>query len=140
MQRKKKICKSCQKETYIYSHKLCLPCYKRKFPYKFELKSKTELKSKSSLKTTKKLNKTSKKQEHRLKIYRVLRDNYFKKIKECEFIDENGIKCKCKKLTLHHKGGRRGSNLYKNFMALCQEHHEWVHRNAKKARLMKYLL
>lgn len=41
---KKKICAGCKTDQYIYGDKRCLPCYKKKFPEKFQLK-KSERKS-----------------------------------------------------------------------------------------------
>jgi len=60
----------------------------------------------------------------RLQIYYELRDAYLNEHNTCEFVG-----CNSQEVTLHHKAGRNGNNLYKHFKALCLEHHRYVEDN-----------
>ena len=66
--------------------------------------------------------------------YQWLRDEYFKRNPVCE-------KCGSKNhLDLHHKRGRDGDNLYRDFMTVCRDCHEWIHNNVLESYQMGWLL
>jgi hypothetical protein len=75
--------------------------------------------------------------------YFILRKIWIKAHPYCEMVTENGTPC-CLKRTahIHHKKGRGGSLLCdeRYFMALCAEHHRFVHDNMKLARKMGLVL
>lgn len=137
MQRHKKICKKCNIEQYLFSKKLCVSCYRKEYPEKFQLKNKSGY---SSNDKKSKPRKTSKRQEERLKKYRLLRDAYFKEHDTCEFVDETGVRCTSKDIDLHHKEGRVGARLFRSFMSLCRKHHIEIHLRPEWAKEKGYLL
>lgn len=60
------------------------------------------------------------------------------------FKDEAAVCERCQENTatqIHHRRGRVGPDLlnYKDFVALCQECHEWVHANPSEAMLQGWL-
>lgn len=136
MQRKKKLCKCCNTEQYLFSKKLCFVCYRKEYPEKFQIKNKTGYFS--SKKT--KVKKTSKRQEERLKKYRLLRDEYFKQVPECEFVGDDGVKCRSREIDLHHKEGRVGARLFRSFMSCCRKHHMEIHLRAAWAKEKGYII
>lgn len=103
---KKKICVVCELPSFIYKNvegeKYCKSCYYRAFP-------------------PKKIVKVSKKQKSRNAEYMVLRNQYLEEHTTCEV-------CKLNLATeVHHKSGRIGDNLFKDFCAICRECHNLVH-------------
>lgn len=117
MKPKKGTCIGCNKETYIYSKKMCQYCY-------WKSKPKKPLKS-----VKKKIQPFSAKKLEELKVYRKLRDDYLKANPIC-------AKCGTKNnLTLHHVKDRLGSNLtdVSNFMTLCLPCHQWVTEHTNEA-------
>ena len=78
----------------------------------------------------------SDKKSKELAIYRVNRD---------KFMDENPVcqygNCKREANDLHHKAGR-GIELTNvdNFMAVCREHHTYIHLHPKESRSLRYLI
>lgn len=119
---KKGICTSCEKETYIYSRKMCQYCY-------WKSKPKKPLNI-----VTKKMQPFSAKKLEELKVYRKLRDNYLKENPICE-------RCGEKSEDLHHKKPREHYlNDVSIFCSLCRKCHIWVHDNDKESREQGYLL
>jgi hypothetical protein len=66
--------------------------------------------------------------------YRILRDVYFLLHPTCEICHRR------KGTSLHHKAGRKGFNLFRYFMSLCRECHNWIHYNSKEATRLGYLV
>lgn len=120
IRRKKKICTSCKNEEYIFSSHLCKICFGKLHT--------------NPLKARSIINKISKIGIERNNKYKILRDEYMKNHPICEFEGCNNME-----ITLHHKSGRIGENLFKDFCSLCMEHHNWVHDNPKEAKELKLL-
>ena len=110
--RKKKICKGCGNEKYIFGKGLCDYCYKSK---------------------QKKIKPISESHKKTLNEYKPIRESYLLEHKYCE------AKLKgCKRIAteLHHKAGKIGK-LYtddNNFLAVCRNCHTWIEENPKKAK------
>lgn len=113
IKRKLKPCKGCLKDSYIFGKGLCTYCYhKGRKPPK----------------------KTSDKQRDRLKEYNAIRKVYLKDHPICEV-------CKVNKAEhIHHKRGRIGNNLFKDFLAVCMPCHSKIEENPKWAKEMGYSL
>ena len=114
IQRKKKRCKICKEERYLFSKGCCGPCWNKAF-------GKPVLSSKV-------VKKISDKHKLRLEKYKVLRDEFLKD-KTCQFPG-----CSSKETECHHASGRSGDNLFKDFRALCRKHHMFVEANPLEAR------
>lgn len=115
--RKLKKCKSCNLDKHIFSKGMCLSCYNKTKNY--------------TLKKTK-INKKSPKQKNREREYLKLRKEYLKNNKICEI-------CKIAVATdMHHKKGRIGDNLFKDFLAVCRNCHTFVEENPKIAKELGY--
>jgi len=117
-------------ENPRFSKKLCLFHYKKENPKKFQIQKKQN-KTIGSLKNNGIIKKVSEKQKKRLEKYYLLRDEYLKNHPVCEFEG-----CNSKEVTLHHKKGRIGENLFNHFCALCFTHHRWVEDNPEQAKLL----
>ena len=72
----------------------------------------------------------SKKQGIKLKEYKIVRDKYMEEHIGCEF-----KYCSQASEDLHHMAGRTGDLLTdtRYFMAVCREHHLWIHNNPKES-------
>lgn len=58
----------------------------------------------------------------------------------CEWRDLDLERCVNQAEHLHHKLRRRhGDHSPENLMHVCLVHHDWIHRNVKKAEIMGYL-
>jgi hypothetical protein len=129
--RKKKTCKTCNLEKYIYARGNCLDCDKKETPFKHGIKTDTEKNKKR-----KRIPYYSKKMLDELKIYRPLRDEFMQKNPICQFKG-------CSKLAndLHHKA-RRKENLcnVETFMSVCREHHNWIEENHAESVRLGYLI
>jgi len=118
IQRKKKLCNSCNKLCFLWSHGKCQACANK-------VKNKPRIASKQYIKPI------SNKRKERLEKYYLLRDLYFKDNPICEFPG-----CSSREITLHHKRGRIGENLFKDFCSLCIQHHEYCESHPKEAQEM----
>lgn len=99
---KKKICSNCNTLQFIFSKGLCLNCDKLVNPDKYKIK----------------LVRNPERQQH----YYKLRKEYLNAHPTCEYEG-----CTSPSQDIHHKTGRIGDNLFKNFMAICRYHHNLIH-------------
>jgi len=113
---KLKQCLECKQNKIIYSKKLCLDCYKKKYPEKFILKKRNS-----------KISKTSTKQQERLNKYYLLKKQYLKDNKFCEVCKTN------LSIEIHHMKRRHGDQLYNNFLAVCRVCHSKIENNKEWA-------
>lgn len=127
MERKLKICIQCQEKKYLFAKKMCLDCYKKNNPEKFQLK-KNLGSSLKNITSQKKIEKVSKTQKKRLEKYNSLRIEYLNNHVICECC------CKNKSTEIHHKAGRTGENLFKHFLAVCRTCHEFIENNPQWAK------
>lgn len=117
--KKSRICKQCKKDKFIFSKGLCVYCYGNVFGKKIKVNRKPITKSP--------------KQTQRLAKYLELRKEYLKEHPNCEI-------CGVPSDIIHHKSGRIGENLFKNFLTVCDNDHKWIHANPKEAKEKRYLL
>lgn len=89
---------------------------------------------KSPLTSFKRINLVSNVQKLRNKEYLDLRNKYLDSHPICEVCNTNATS------EIHHKSGRIGENLFKNFCAVCRNCHETIHNNVKWAKENKLLL
>jgi len=122
IKRVKKNCKHCKQESYLFNKGLCKKCWQKKY-------------GKPIKKVTKPINKLSQRGIERWHKYKKLRDEYFIEHPVCEFPE-----CNSRDIDLHHKSGRLGNNLFKDFCTLCRIHHDWVHLHAREAKELGLLL
>lgn len=115
IKRRTKMCRRCGKFKHLFGRGLCKPCYNIEFPTK--------------LKRDFKIKPISQKQVARVKKYSELRFIYLKDHPLCEVEG-----CSHKASEIHHKGGRVGNALYKDFLAVCQEHHRFIEENPEWAK------
>ena len=120
----KKTCLHCKQP--IFSKKLCKFHHKLEFPKKYQLKSKKKFGYFGN-----KIKPISDKHKERLEQYFRMREEYFSEHPVCEFPG-----CSSKDIQLHHKSGRIGENLFKDFCSLCFIHHRWVEDNPEQAKLL----
>lgn len=113
-ERKKKTCKECNKEMYIYARGMCQYCYQKDYATRYAKRQRKRPKQR--------IKPISDKMASKLKIYRKERDKYMKDNPTCE---ARLPSCTFRSTDLHHKKKRRGSNLYnpKYFMSLCRSCH-----------------
>jgi hypothetical protein len=83
------------------------------------------------------LRKVSKARARELKAYATMRQMFLRKNPFCEF----DAMCLRHSVDIHHIRGRRGNLLTdeRYLMAICREHHDWIHSNSRKAREMGLL-
>lgn len=123
IERKKKICKNCKDEQYIFGHGLCKSCYNSRRP---------SIKRTDKVWKANTIGRKSEREKQRQKRYKELRYTYLKEHHICE-------SCTCKRATeIHHKKGRIGDALYNHFLAVCHECHEWIENNPKEAKELGY--
>lgn len=78
----------------------------------------------------------SDKKAEELKIYREVRDKYMANHEICEYGN-----CSSLANDLHHKAGRgKETTNVKHFMAVCRNHHTYIHLNPKESRALGYLI
>lgn len=116
--RKKKICKNCKNESYIFSRGMCKICASSHRSRKFS--------------TKKEIGKTSNREKKRQKAYKELRYTYLKEHPICEVCSSS------KAIEIHHKKGRIGDALYNHFLAVCRACHDWIENNPKEAKELGY--
>lgn len=134
--RKKKTCKACGEEAYLYARGMCAHCDRKVNPQKHGLLKPSGESSPERVQTPQKRKRiapVSEKQARRLKEYRKLRDAYLKANNTCEFPG-----CTSTEVTLHHGAGRVGDLLTDTnyFVALCFKHHRFVEENPTEAKGM----
>lgn len=117
IKRKLKTCVSCQKQSYIFGHKMCSSCYRSK--------------QKPLPSPNKQIAKFSNKSLDHLKRYRILRDKYLEDNPICQYPG-----CKSREVTLHHLKGRIGAYLTDKrfFSALCWPHHQYIETHPEHAK------
>lgn len=119
MQRKKKRCKKCELEKYLWSNGMCQLCWNSENPVTFK---KTPINKKEY-----KIVRVSKVGKDRTKRYSKLRALYLNKHQICEV-------CNHKQATeIHHKRGRDGDNLFNHFLAVCRDCHQMIETNPHTA-------
>lgn len=135
---KKKICKSCGREEYIFSQGRCKKCDAKVNPdkYRIKVKVKTDGKPKRKALSKKRIKPISDKEKERRKLYKKARAEYKDVVKVCERCGTD------KGLELHHKKGREGALLWdKNyFCLLCSDCHRHVHANPEESYKEGWLL
>lgn len=108
--RKKKWCKGCESEQFLFGKGLCKSCY-----------NKTQ--TNGIQKSDTKIPKVSKNQKSREVKYQGLQRVY---------LETNPI-CECcrtaKSIEIHHKAGRDGNNLFQHFLAVCRACHDRIEMN-----------
>lgn len=93
-------------------------------------------KTRTATKTAKPINKVSSKEKKRQVAYMALRKEFMKQYPECMFKDCHRPSTEC-----HHIRGRVGELLLDTteWMAVCTEHHHYIHQNDKECRELGYL-
>jgi hypothetical protein len=122
IKRKKKTCKTCNKEKYIFSKGNCYECTPKKPIRKSPLKAQKKKAIKQRSKTLSK----------RLQKYYILREAYLKDHPVCEVCY---IQKACE---IHHRAGRIGENLYQQFIAVDAECHRRIEMNPEWAKEQGY--
>ena len=117
--RKEKICKHCKNLRYLFSKGYCKNCWNLLFS--------------KPIATNKKIKTVSDNQKIRLQKYNNLRLLYLKDHSICEVKD-----CRNPSTEIHHKGGRIGENLFKNFLAVCRDHHLKIESDPQWAKENNY--
>jgi hypothetical protein len=115
IKRKKKVCKNCNNERYLFGKGLCEACYKITSGKPIPI-SKVEIK------------KVSSKESKRQRAYKELRDSYLEKHPLCESCSTS------RSSEIHHKKGRIGENLFNHFLAVCHDCHVWIENNPELAK------
>jgi len=82
------------------------------------------------------LRRMSDKQRAALKVYGILKREYFANHSLCQFEG-----CFFTANHIHHTRGRSGRKLNETryWLALCCFHHEWIHAHAREARKLGYI-
>jgi len=112
--RKKKTCKQCKDEKYIFSSGLCLQCWK-------------------TIKGTKIPPVSSRNKERQVEYLR-LREEYLRTHPKCEV-------CNLQDATeIHHKRGRIGENLFNDFLAVDRDCHRQIEENPQWAKEQNFSL
>lgn len=114
MQRKEKLCKSCGEMKFLFSKGRCKYC--------------------TAKEDSKPIPKVSEKEEQRLEAYSVFRDGYLTLNRICEVCKE------AESCDIHHRQGRRGMNLFKDFLAVCRACHEKIHLDPEWAMANYYII
>jgi len=113
IRQKKKKCKECGNDVYLFSHGMCKKCYSIKNPPQIK-KSRISKKPSESLR-------------QRLKKYKLLKIQYLATHPICEV-------CLIKhSQDIHHKAGRIGDNLFQHFLAVCRPCHNRIEENPEWA-------
>jgi hypothetical protein len=83
------------------------------------------------------LRRVSKKRAKQLRAYSIMRPIFLRSAPFCEF----DSMCLKPSVDIHHIRGRAGELLTdeRYLLAICRDHHTWIHENAKKAREMGFL-
>lgn len=116
-----KPCKECGKERPIFSKGRCLSCAKKEY-------------AKKQNKNRAPIPKVSKKQRATMAQYNKARNEYLESHRFCEFQE-----CCSVATEIHHKAGRGKRTADKSlFMAVCREHHDFIHNHPAKAEAMGY--
>ncbi|HAY3553758.1 hypothetical protein [Elizabethkingia meningoseptica] len=105
--RKKKICKSCETEKYLFGKGLCKPCYLRL--------------------NNKPINKISQKHKELLIEYTVIRKEFLESCNYTCQVKLNG--CTTVATDIHHISGKHSKELYLNpkfFLSTCRSCHKYI--------------
>ncbi|OPC53429.1 hypothetical protein [Elizabethkingia bruuniana] len=112
--RKKKICKSCETEKYLFGKGLCKPCYLRI--------------------NNKPINKISQKHKELLSEYTVIRKEF---LESCNYICKPNLEnCTRKATEVHHMKGKVSKELYLNpkyFLPTCSSCHKYIEEHPEFA-------
>jgi len=118
LKQKKKICKICKQEKFLFSKGRCKEC------------------SMKDWKPIKKSNKAipifSESRKERNKKYKILRDEYLLSHPLCEVCNQR------KATSIHHKRGRDGDNLFSYFLSVCTNCHRYIEDNPQFAKENNY--
>lgn len=123
IKRKKKTCKGCKKEKYIFGYGLCKSCYNFK-------KSVEYSRNKPGRKPIKKI---SHKHRQTLKEYQPKRNKFLKNNPICQ-AHLNG--CTLKATEVHHKKGKASKQLYldaSKWMSVCRNCHSIIENMGAKS-------
>lgn len=122
IQRKKKPCWLCGGTEFLWSKGLCKPCWGKMYAKGVNRSAR------------KKIAWQSDSFKERMKKYKDLRKVYLAEHPVCEV-------CKVRKAKeIHHKRGRNGENLYKDFLAVDRECHRRIEENPEWARENGFML
>lgn len=124
IQRKKKICRRCLKEKYIFGYGMCTECYNKENEPKMRLK-----------RSKKRIKKVSKSRSKELSVYDRERIRYMNSHAFCEV-------CGKRATDIHHKKGRVGKLLTdkRYFLAVCRECHSRIETDPQWAKDKGYSL
>jgi len=137
---KLKICSSCGIECYLWKSnpKLCKSCDLKNSTSigSFKITYKTSNKTLHPPKKQKPIPNMSEKEKKRQQAYLALRKIYMAQHTKCMFKDCQRLSEEC-----HHIVGRVGERLLDTteWMAVCSEHHRYIHDNDKECRELGYL-
>lgn len=122
IERKKKPCWLCGDSDYLFSKGLCKPCWQKMYAKGINRG------------TRKKIAWQSTTYRDRMSRYKDLRKEYLSNHPVCEV-------CGTKPANeIHHKRGRIGENLFKDFLAVDRECHIRIEENPEWAKEMAYSL
>lgn len=116
--RKEKKCKNCGLDKFLFGHGLCKFCYGAKF--------------KKPIKSNKRINKKSPSFLKRHNKYMLLRNLFLEEFKICQACNSS------ESTEVHHKAGRDGDNLFKDFLAVCRSCHDKIENNPIWAKEQGY--
>ena len=81
--------------------------------------------------------KMSERRKRESRIYSAKRKAFLSEHPICEMPSPLGVGlCRMRSMDVHHSKGRYGGNYLNEstWIALCREHHDWIHRHPKEAR------
>jgi hypothetical protein len=108
IERKKKECKRCKQMRYLFAKGLCKNCWNGEHRKPID-------------RTVHQIKVISDARKERDEKYFPLRDAYLAEHCMCEV-------CNLRESSeIHHKGGRVGDNMFKDFLAVCRECHTRIH-------------
>jgi len=113
---RKKLCKGCNTEQYLFGYQLCKVCYNRK---------KIEEKKLKAVKPRARIKQVSDKQKNLLNQYGKVRAQFLKEHPCCEVNLPGCSECHPSLMQVHHRAGRIGSLLLDKtkFLAVCYSCH-----------------
>lgn len=82
---------------------------------------------------------TCREERDRARDFTAYRRSRLRHSKGCEF-RESGRRCGTFPVTLHHRAGREGENLFRLTMTICRHHHDWIHANQEQSRELGYII
>lgn len=122
IKRKKRKCKGCGRDHYLFGKGLCEFCYKKQ-PYKAKPKNKP-------------IKKISERQKSILNEYGKVRANYLKEHPCCEVGLPGCSGCEPQLMQIHHKKGKASKDLWLDttfYLAVCYSCHIFIEQNPEIA-------